>query len=355
MKKFDYIIVGNGIAGAVLSLTLINHGKSVLVIDNPNLSKSSKVAAGLYNPIVFKRLVKSWMADEIFPFAEIFYQKAEEEFQTRFLFKKEIIKLFAEENEKAFWSKKLDSDAGKYLSKNINSENHFQNINNTNGSASVLNAGYLDIKTFIQKNTERLKDSNSYIEETFEYDKISFSENEVSYKNTSASKIIFCEGYKATENPIFNWLDFKLTKGEVITVNIPELKMEDVINKGVFILPLGNHIYKVGATYEWNELDEKITEKGKVELTEKLSKIVKSRFEIISHEAGIRPTVKDRRPLIGIHPKQNQLAIFNGMGTKGVVIAPYFAEQLFEHLEKNKSLNIEVDANRFFDPTKNDS
>lgn len=348
MKRLDYIIVGNGIAGAVLSYSLIKRDRSVLVIDNPSLSQSSKVAAGLYNPIVFKRLMKSWMANEIFPFAENFYQDAENIFQAKFLHKKEIVKLFAEENEKSFWINKLDSDAGKYLSKDIHPENYFQSINNSNGSANVLNAGYLDIKSFIQKNTEQLKKLESYTEESFEYDEISFEENGVSYKNYSASKIIFCEGCKAIDNPFFNWLDFKLTKGEVLTVKIPNLKMENIINKGVFILPLGNDLYKVGATYEWNDLTEKITDKGKSELKNKLEKIIQIPFEIILHEAGIRPTVKDRRPLIGIHPMHKQLAIFNGMGTKGVVIAPYFAEKLFEHIEKNKSLLSEVDANRFF-------
>ena len=187
------------------------------------------------------------------------------------------------------------------------------------------------------------------MEETFDYNRVSFSENKVVYKDIEADKIIFCEGYKTIDNPYFSWLPFKLTKGEILTVKIPDFKIDDefVLNKGVFILPLGNNIYKVGATYEWNDLTEKTTEKGKLELEDKLKKVIKLPFEIIDQQAGIRPTVLDRRPLIGIHSENNKLAVFNGMGTKGVMLVPHFANQFADFLINNIPLNKEVDIDRF--------
>lgn len=349
-KHYNYIITGQGLAGTVLAHTLLKHGKTVLVIDDNTLSNTSRIAAGLYNPIVFKRLVKSWMVDELLPYMDQFYPDLEQLLGKKFYFKKKILKPFAEEHEKVLWLKKSNEEVGKYLNKAIYYDDLNGLIYNPLGASEVLHTGNLDTKIFLNYSREYFKNNNMILEEKFDYDQFKISENPVSYKTIAADKIIFCEGYKATENPFFNWLPFKLTKGEMITVKLPErhiIPSDTVINKAVFILPLGNNTYKIGATYEWADLSEQCTEKGRMELTEKLSKVLKVPFEIIDQQAGIRPTVNDRRPLIGLHPGHNALGIFNGMGTKGVMLAPYFAKQFAEFLENKSALDKEVNIARF--------
>ena len=349
----NYLIVGQGLAGTILAQTLLKQGQSVMVMDDPNLSKASKIAAGLYNPVVFKRLVKSWMADELIPCMDDFYIASEKLLHTNFYFKKQIVRLFAEEQEKILWLKKTHEEVGKYLSKTI--EDYFLTdiVYNPLGSAEVIDAGNLNTPVFLEAFRNYFKDINSLLEEKFDFNQLEISENFVTYKNYKAGKIIFCEGYKTTENPYFSWLPFKLTKGEIITIKLPEginkinIGFDKVINKGVFILPVDNNMYKVGSTYEWNELNELTTEKGKSELVEKLQKVLKVNFDIIDHQAGIRPTVNDRRPLIGLHPQHPELGVFNGMGTKGVMLAPYFAKQFVDFLEHKKPLEKEVDISRF--------
>ena len=351
----NYIIVGQGLAGTILAQTLIKAGKSVLIIDEQGLSNASRIAAGLYNPVVFKRLVKSWMADELISFMNGFYKDAEQLLNAKFYFDKQIVKLFSEEQEKALWVKKGNEDVGKYLSKTIQHDFLIDVIHNTptGESSEVLDAGNLDTALFLNTFRTYFKEKGQLLEEKFEYEKLIEYENSVSYKKFIADKIIFCEGYKCLENPYFNWLPFKLTKGELLTVKIPILAKKEiegidkVINKAVFVLPIGNGLYKVGSTYEWSDLTEQTTEKGKAYLIEKLQKILKVPFEIIDHQVGIRPTVNDRRPLIGIHPKHPSMAVFNGLGTKGVMLAPYFANQFFHFLENNQPLNKEVDIARF--------
>ena len=346
----DYIIVGQGLAGTILAQTFLKAGKPFIIIDEPTLSKASKIAAGLYNPVVFKRLVKSWMADELVPFMDNFYTDCETILNAQFYFKKEIVRLFAEEQEKELWLKKTTEPVGNYLSKNI--EYDFLNniVFNPLGSANVLNAGNLDTKTFLNSFKSHFKKLNILFNEVFDYNALTISDSKIEYKNITAKKIIFCDGYKTTTNPYFSWLPFKLTKGETITIQIDksiETNFDKVVNKGVFILPIGNNQFKIGATYEWENLDENTTTKGKAELEEKLKKVLKTPYEIIDHQAGIRPTVNDRRPLIGLHPKHPALAIFNGLGTKGVMLAPYFAQHFFEHLENGKALEKEIDIKRF--------
>ena len=349
-KNVDYIIAGCGIAGTVLAQTLLQQGKTIMIIDEPSLSAASKVAAGVYNPVVFKRLVKSWKADELIPVMDDFYQAAEQLLNKQFYFKKQIVKLFTEENEKAFWLKKANEEVGHYLSKIIHNDFLQDVVYSPLGAAEVVHAGNLDMLTFLSAFRAYFRQSGCLLEETFDHDQLSVLENSVSWKGISAAKIIFCEGYRAVENPWFKHLPFKLTKGEVLTIRLPEsaaIPESKVINKGVFILPLGNNTFKAGATYEWNDLTELPTEKGKTELLDKLRKVIKVPFEVIVHEAGIRPTVSDRRPLLGFHPQHPSLAVFNGMGTKGVMLAPYFAKHFAEVLAGTVTLDKEVDIARF--------
>jgi glycine oxidase len=349
-KRTDYIIAGQGIAGTVLAYTLLKKGRTVRIIDDPSLSKASKVAAGLYNPVVFKRLVKSWMADELISFMDQFYKATEKELNEKFYHKKTIVKLFAEENEKSFWQKKTNEEVGKYLSKEINNDFLSDIIRNTNGASEVFNAGNLDTHLFLDTFRNYFREKDLIHEEKCDYEKIEFSGNGIAYKDLKSSRLIFCEGFRSVENPYFSWLPFKLTKGEVITIRLEKghsIPYDKVINKGVFILPLTENTYKVGATYEWQDLTERETVKGKAELVSKLEKVLKVPFEIIRQEAGIRPTVNDRRPLLGIHPEHSALGVFNGMGTKAVMLAPYFADHFVQFLEEGKALNKEVDISRF--------
>jgi glycine oxidase len=350
-KKVDYIIVGQGLAGTVLAHTLLKQNKSLLIVDLPSMSMASKVAAGLWNPVVFKRLVKSWMADDLLEYMDSFYPEVELLLNEKFYHKKQIVKPFSEQQEKVLWLKKTSEEIGKYLNPTIQSDFLTDIIHNLIGAAEVLNAGNIDTNVFLNASQAHFKSKHLLLEEAFDYNELILSSNEVVYKGIVAEKIIFCEGYKALDNPYFDWLPFKLTKGETLTIRIPLLHQKGlvskVINKGVFVLPLGDGLYKVGATYEWEDLTDLPTEKGKTFLIGQLNKLLKVPFEIIEHKAGIRPTVKDRRPLIGLHTEHPNLGIFNGLGTKGVMLAPYFAKQFVDFLEMEIPLNKEVDIARF--------
>ena len=137
------------------------------------------------------------------------------------------------------------------------------------------------------------------------------------------------------------------TQGEILTIKIENLSMDKILNKGFFIMPLGNDLYRVGATYNWKISHYETTEEAKAELIEKIKTVLPQEFEIVNHQAGIRPTVKDRKPLIGVHPEYKNLGVFNGMGTKGILIAPYFANHFSEFLEGSFELEKGVNIDRF--------
>jgi glycine/D-amino acid oxidase-like deaminating enzyme len=347
-NQYNYIIVGQGIAGTALAYTMIKKGLSVLVIDEKTLSMCSKVAAGNFNPIVFKRLIKSWMADELIAFSDIFYKDAEQILGQYFYTKKEIVRIFGEEQEQAFWLKKSQNDdEGKYLSKTIITDFFTDIVNNPLGCAFVNNGCNLYVAKFLEDFRNYFIQHQQLLDEVFDYSQLQINEDFVTYKNNTAKKIIFCEGYKVAENPYFNWLPLKPAKGETLTVKIKNLYTDKIINKGVYILPIGDDLFIVGATYDWENLNDDITEKGRAEIAEKLAKVINVPFEIVKQEAGVRPSMIDRRPVIGLHPQHRTMGVFNGMGTKGVMLAPFFAKQFVDHLEHHLELNKEVDIARF--------
>jgi glycine oxidase len=346
--NYDYLIAGQGLAGTVLAHLLLQRGKKICIIDEPSLSSSSKVAAGLFNPVVFKRLVKSWMAEEQLGFADNFYPELETRLNARFFFRKELVKIFAEEQEKTLWEKKRNSELSTYLSPVQSGGELETDIHCSEGYAFVSGAGNLDVPLFLDLSRHYFETQNAILQETFDHSLFQFSETEVRYKSLSANRIIFCEGHLAASNPWFSWMPFNLAKGEVLTVKIPSYKVDKVINKGIFILPLGNGLFRVGSTFAWDKLDEVPTETAKADLIQRLEKVLKLPYEIVDHKAGIRPTVINRRPLIGIHPKHPALCMFNGMGSKGVMIAPLFADHFISHLEEQIPLNPEVDIKRFY-------
>ena len=196
----------------------------------------------------------------------------------------------------------------------IDSPFHYGKVNHT---------GYLEISILIETYTNFLKSINCFSDDTFNYDEIEFLEGGIKYKNIKAKHIIFAEGFGLHANPYFNDLPLDGTKGELLIIKAPYLKLDVVIKSSVFILPIGNDLYKVGATYDWIDKTNTPTQAGKDELIEKLSELISCDFEIVKHFAGVRPTVKDRRPLVGTHPIHSQLHVLNGLGTRGVMLGPY--------------------------------
>lgn len=346
----DVLIVGQGIAGSVLALSLNRAGYKVCVLDQPSLSLSSKVAAGIWNPIVFKRLTKSWLADDLIPELIYFYSYCEKEFQTKLIHHRDIIKPFSEEQEKNFWLKKANDSLTKNQFLDSVTYENLQIDNNyfVKSYSKVLQAGNLDVVHFIENTKTYLSNHQHYLSEVFDFSECHVSSQEINYKSITAKTIIFCEGHLISKNPYFNWIPMKPAKGETLTIRSESLKLnQDIFNKGFFIMPLGNNLYKVGATYEWNEINDNATEKGRLELTQKLETIIHTPYQIISHDAGVRPSVIDRRPVIGRHPNHQNVMVFNGLGTKAVMIAPYFAKKLVSTLSHQTDIDEEIDPSRF--------
>jgi hypothetical protein len=211
----------------------------------------------------------------------------------------------------------------------------------------ITSSGWMNITVFIDLVRNRLREQSLLLEEEFNTNALFTSAGNITYQDQSARKVIFCEGHLSASNSLWKWLPFVPAKGEILTIRCPGLPEEFILLSGIFIVPIGDKKFRVGSTYEWNFNDEEPTEEGKSKLVNLLENFLKVDYEVLDHRAGIRPTVKDRRPFIGTHPENENVCIFNGMGTKGVQLAPYFADRLIDHLEKQQPLPEEVDVKRW--------
>ena len=341
----DFIIVGQGIAGSILAHFLLQQHKKILVIDQHNPNSASNIAAGVVNPITGRKMVKSWMIDEVMPFAKSTYKELETLLHTSFFYEEDIFKLFTSKEDVDIWNRKIEDDEYKdYLGEIVESIDN--NITANYGIGIIKQCCWMDVPVFIKAYRNYLKEQQILREEIFDISDIIVTDK-IQYKNISASKIIFCEGYKAFQNPYFNFIPFSLAKGEQFVVHIPNLHSNKIINKNIFIIPKKNNDYTVGSTFIWNDVTETVTDEGRKEIDDKLSKMVNCNYQRIEEKAGIRPTMKDRRPVLGQHPNHSNVYIFNGFGTKGVSLAPYFANHLTNHIEYNFNILEDVSINRF--------
>lgn len=345
--EVDYLIVGSGLAGICFAETCLLHHKKIIVL-NDTSQNSTTIAGGLYNPIILKRFTKIWEAEAQLAISIPFYKKLEVKLHTTFLYEIPLLRKLNNIEEQNNWFAASDKpNLSRYLSSELEPLNN-EAIQSNYKFGKVHETGFLDTAKFKKYYTNYLIAENGYLEETFDYSKLVIQDDQVAYHAIRAKKIVFAEGFGLHNNPYFNNLPLDGTKGELLIIKAENLKLNEIINSSIWILPLGNDLYKVGATYNWEDKTNQKTEEAKLELVTNLKELLNCDFEIIEHLAGVRPTVKDRRPLLGKHYKHNNLFILNGMGTRGVLFAPYLSDKLFQYIENGIPLNNEISIERIY-------
>lgn len=343
MKKYDYLIVGQGLAGSLLAHEMEKANISYQIIDT-GVNHSSAVAAGIINPIVFRRTAKSWMVDTCYPVAIEAYQALEEKLATSFFFERVVQRSFSSEQERDEWGKKEKWDA--FMPYIGRAEQVPTYLNTPFGSGLVHQAHYVDSAAFMAANRRYFEKEKRLIIGKLDYATV--SEKGCVIGEKQFERIVFCEGYQGVENPFFNHLPLTQTKGQLLSfAPNKQLDKKEILNRKCFLLPLEDGTFKAGSTYEWNDASLTTTEAAYNEISGHLTHLLSIPLTSIGQESGIRPTVTDRRPLIGQHDSLSNLFIVNGLGAKGFLLAPYFVQQFLCFAEKNLALNSEVSIARF--------
>lgn len=345
------IIVGHGISGAVLAARALICGMDVCVIDRERTHAPSRAAAGLWNPVTFKKPALVWNAARFIPELNSFYPQMEKFFQRSFFHPKSYFRIFSEPEEVDRWIEKF-------------SDPEFSDFGGTEitypklpvkapyGAAKVKEAGYVDVPVMLESGKKTILQKGDFFEEDFLMSRLTVRNSGVSYKTQNntvidADHLIFADGPQVLKNPFFNFLDFRPVKGEVLTVKIPRLNTDAILSKRFFLLPAGAQLYLAGATYSRKELTAENTGEARRELENKLRNCIDLPFEVVSQKAGIRPATKDRKPVMGTHPQEGRIHLFNGMGSRAVMMVPKLAKDLLDYLQHNSELDQDVDIARF--------
>jgi glycine/D-amino acid oxidase-like deaminating enzyme len=256
-----------------------------------------------------------------------------------------MLKIFSSKEERhRFIDKAMVSEVSQFLDEDI--VESIDGIVAPFGMGKVIDTGYIDTRKYIGASLEHFGDGGSFIDARVTHSEIEYGEGYLSYGGRRYERVIFCEGYHAMENPLFAELRLKPAKGELLKVKIAGLTQEWAIAKGVGLIPIGEQSFIVGSTYNWEDRTEATTAVAKDYLLERLGELLDLDYEVVGHEAGIRPSSFDRRPILGQSRVWNGAYIFHGLGTKGIMYAPYYADMLLGNIEDGKAIDEEVDYAR---------
>ncbi|MBC8083413.1 MAG: FAD-binding oxidoreductase [Hymenobacter sp.] len=350
MKEYDYLLLGHGIAGATLAWELRRRGRTVLVLDAARPDSASNVAAGLMNPVAGKRFALAWRADELLTAAGILYRELEQHLGQQFFFELPIWKLFssvAEQN--TMLARSADQPWQDFVEAAGTALPPTSGVLAEFGGLRIRRGGYVRLRELLAALTAEQLAAGGLQHETFSWEQLVTGPTGITYAGrVRARHFICCEGAAAVENPYFQWLPLTPNQGEVLDVDCPGLSQAQVLNKGAYAVPLGNGRFRVGATYRWPPFAAGSTPEARAELSGRLAATTNLPFTVRAQWAGVRPAVRDRKPLLGRHPEVPEVSIFNGFGSKGVMLAPRLAALLADHLE-NPAVELwpEVNITRY--------
>lgn len=345
--QVDYLIVGQGICGTMLSWFLHKEGKTFFIIDDNNEKASSKVAAGVINPVTGRRYAYTWMIDEIMPFAVQAYEEIGKHFNTQFVFQKSVIDFFPSPQMRLAFIDRLTEDDTFLHS--YPDQNHFNQYFNYDFGCGEINPAFtVHLQLLIAVWRKKLQELNAIKEEKFDINDLKAEKDFVSYQKITAQKVIFCDGTDGVNNPWFQMLPYAPNKGEAIIIECEDLTTEHIFKKSLALVPLSQeNVYWIGSNYQWEFENDQPSQQFFQHSTSVLNGWLKKPYKVLEHKAAVRPATLERRPFVGFHPQFQNIGILNGMGTKGTSMAPFFAHQLAQHLVHNFPIAPEADVHRF--------
>lgn len=344
--QVDYLIIGQGVCGTLLSRQLIRAGKKVMVVDNGNTTAAGRVAGGIINPVTGKRLVRTWLIDELLPFALKEYTAIEQELNTSIVTSTDILDFHYTKDANELFNVNIEKDPS-YLQKETNT-NKWSDYFRFNYEIGVISPCLLiNLQELLKSWRRLLLQNSSLIEDTFSINDCNIKADGILYNDIAAEKIIFCDGACGADNPFFGMLPWSKDKGEALIAAIPGLPGNTIYKQGISIVPWRDDLFWIGASHDWKYETPYPTPSFRQAVTDQLDYWLKLPYEIKDHIAALRPANVDRKPFIGFHPVYTNVGIFNGMGGKGCSLAPYFAKQFCEYLTDGKQLIPEVDVKRY--------
>lgn len=346
--RVDLLIIGQGISGTCLSLEAHKAGLTFVVLDDARPDAASRVASGLINPVTGKRVVTTWLAPDLLPFARTAYADI---LGRSYLRETHMVSFFQGPDARLTFLERVAQDPT-YLARPDDEGAWAPLFQYDFGYGVVRSCGLVDLAALLRDVRADLLRRGLLRTETFEVSALepgaaSAPAGGARYHDTEATHVIFCDGAAGAAHDWFGILPFSPSKGEALIVEAPDLPEDVVYKKGLHLVPLGNKRFWAGASYEWNFTDALPTQAFRTRTEQALKAWLRVPFHILDHVAAIRPTTVEQKPFVGLHPVYPSVGIFGGMGTKGCSLAPYFARQLAQHIAHGAPILGAADVRRF--------
>ena len=351
-SHYDYLIVGQGLAGSLLAWRLLQQEKRVLVVDDGHATASSMVAAGLINPLAGMRFnhspfVHEWLAAVEQTYGELAGMAGEP-----FLQWLDMVRLFRSSEQVRFYERqRARTETADLLGRRLDAEDFPQPVHAPWGGFEQKRTGWVRLPRLLAFMARWLEGKGALRRERLNHDDLVLRDDGIAWKDATARHLVFCDGYRSMHNPWFDWLPFAPDQGEILTLkrnaNLP--LPDRIINGATWLLPVDEGRFRLGATHYHDRQDNRATEEGKQKLLAGMETLLlhPNALELEKNEAGVRPATADRQPFIGSHPEFQQLHMFNGFGAHGSLTIPWYARRMVEWLSEGKELPKNANIQRY--------
>lgn len=343
--QVDFLIVGQGISGSWLSYECQKAGASVCVIDRVNPRSPSRISAGIINPITGRRHVEVWLAEEILPYAQSAYGELSQLIDHPLLRTLDLLDHFPSQQMRDSFVERIQK-GGKYVGI-PDADLRKLPLHQPFGIGRIDPVMLVDLPALLDGWRNELANKHCLREESFDPDQLTFTTHSIQYQDIQADRIIFCDGTESLSHRFFPRLPFAPNKGEVLILDIPDLPTDHLYKQGLMLAPMANGTWWAGSSYQWSFDHANPTPEFRTATEKSLQHWLKVPFRVIDHVASVRPATLERRPFVGMQAQDPRIGIFNGMGTKGCSLAPYFARQLVQHVLHGSPIHPEAALSRF--------
>ncbi len=336
------LVAGQGIAGCILAHTLEQAGAEVHVADRLAHTAASGIAAGIINPVTGKRYAKSWQFDLFYPFAQQFYQKIEHALGQPIWHNYPIVRLLGSALEQNEWNNRVGRpDYEGFAAVQIHAGDWEGLVQPGFGYGFIHRAARVDfpmVRQFVHE----------YFQQQGRFLHTDITQENIGQYLPDFDHVIFCEGYFGQYNPCFPKIQWLHAKGDALLIQLEQAQnIASILKKQITIVPVGNDLFWAGANYYWEFEGTAPTPLGLEFNLAELRQMLACPFEVVEHLAAVRPVAKDRRPVIGWSENAPKIGIFNGLGSKGALLAPYWAAHFAQNILEGTPIDPEVAVNRF--------
>ena len=344
------LIVGDGLAGTLMAWECVKRGLIFEQWSNGSPA-ASDVAAGMFNPVSFRRILPQWDAANHAARARIAFQGIEKSLGITLWHEVPIIRVFPDAQYASLWAERASGthEVSPFIETLSRGDLH-PSIHAPHGAGLVRESGWVDVQLLTEKSRKHWQRQGQWKAEAWCMEDGCPSEFDA---------VMDCRGVGAVDDLAKFGLELRPNHGEVITVQTELEWGQQIVNNVTWALPLGSGTYRIGSTYRW-DMDEPTVLAASLDHLIDQANLARTgpalvATEATSHRAGLRPSCFDRRPILGqVSVQSPWYFACTGWGTRGVTIGPTMVDWTLDvALGLITDVPDEVHPKRFSTFTKN--